>query len=169
VLSPASFVPHQRKLGTPLRQVDQRDNLVVTTLQSLVDRNRTSPPLGVNHFLSLVVLYTMSEIHVTSSAAAGTAIEELINEIAFQKVLLSSIDDTVQNREAAENDVRTEIRTLEAQLRNLRRSTTNTASDSRPSASSQQPETASSISSPNKSTADGDASAGTTMNGYLSE
>ena len=58
----------------------------------------------------------------------------LLNELAFQKVLLNSIDDTVQNREAAEEEVRAEIRTLEKQIRDLKRGST-TASNSQPSGS----------------------------------
>jgi uncharacterized coiled-coil protein SlyX len=50
--------------------------------------------------------------------------DALLNELAFQKVLLNSIDDTVQNREAAEEEVRAEIRTLEKQIRDLKRGTT---------------------------------------------
>ncbi|KUJ08350.1 uncharacterized protein LY89DRAFT_711734 [Mollisia scopiformis] len=70
----------------------------------------------------------MSQPMHPSSQAAQAEIQELINEISFQKVLLSSIDDSVQNREAAEDEVKEEIRQLEAQLRALRRSTTTTAS-----------------------------------------
>jgi hypothetical protein len=63
--------------------------------------------------------------------------DALLNELAFQKVLLNSIDDTVQNREAAEEEVRAEIRTLEKQIRDLKRGTT-TASNSQPPGSASQ-------------------------------
>lgn len=63
--------------------------------------------------------------------AATQALEEqiagLMSEIAFQKVLLASIDDTVQNREAAEDEVRYEIKILEKQLRALRKPRTPTS------------------------------------------
>ncbi|KAE9365444.1 hypothetical protein N431DRAFT_353892 [Stipitochalara longipes BDJ] len=62
--------------------------------------------------------------------------DALLNELAFQKVLLNSIDDTVQNRDAAEEEVRGEIQALEKQIRDLRRGST-TASNSQPSRSSQ--------------------------------
>ncbi|RFU32429.1 hypothetical protein B7463_g3913, partial [Scytalidium lignicola] len=57
----------------------------------------------------------------SSSQPSPLSVAELMNEIAFQKVLLSSIDDSVQNREDAEAEVKTEIAALERQLRELRR------------------------------------------------
>jgi hypothetical protein len=63
----------------------------------------------------------------------------LLNELAFQKVLLASIDDTVQNRQAAEEEVRAEIRSLEKQIRMLKRCTTSTASHSQFTSGSTQP------------------------------
>lgn len=59
----------------------------------------------------------------------------LLNELAFQRVILNSIDDTVQNREAAEEEVRAEIRSLEKQIRALKRGAT-TASNSQAADSS---------------------------------
>lgn len=58
---------------------------------------------------------------VAGSQAAQEAIRELMGEISFQKVLLSSIDDSVDDREAAEDEVRTEIKALQDQLRALKR------------------------------------------------
>jgi hypothetical protein len=55
------------------------------------------------------------------SQATQEAARELMNEISFQKVLLSSIDDSVEDRDAAEDEVRTEIRRLENELRALKR------------------------------------------------
>src|SRR3984885_13405471 len=55
------------------------------------------------------------------SQATEEAARELMNEISFQKVLLSSIDDSVEDRDAAEDEVRTEIRRLENELRALKR------------------------------------------------
>jgi hypothetical protein len=57
--------------------------------------------------------------------------EVLLNELAFQKVLLASIDDTVENRQAVEEEVRAEIQSLEKQIKGLKRCTTTTASNSR--------------------------------------
>jgi chromosome segregation ATPase len=62
--------------------------------------------------------------------------QELIEEIAFQKVLLNSIDDSVQNREAAEDEVKEEIRELDSRLRALRRNTKASQSSSQQSSSS---------------------------------
>jgi hypothetical protein len=71
-------------------------------------------------------LITMSQTQQPEgSQATEEAIEEviseLINEISFQKVLLASIDDSVDDREAAEDEVRTEIRRLEREVSELRR------------------------------------------------
>jgi hypothetical protein len=95
--------------------------------------------------------------------------DALLNELAFQKVLLNSIDDTVQNRDVAEEEVRAEIRALEKQIRDIRRSST-TASNSQHSASSQSSQKSSSGSSkkPNPGTGNGTSSAAA-MDGYLSE
>jgi phage shock protein A len=97
--------------------------------------------------------------------------DSLLNELAFQKVLLSSIDDTVQNREAAEEEVRAEIRSLEKQIRVLkRRTTTTTASNSQSSASSQPSQTQSSNPGKASNTATRDGlSTASAMDGYLSE
>jgi hypothetical protein len=47
-------------------------------------------------------------------------------------VLLSTLDDTVWDREAAEKEIRDEIKALERQLKDLRRGPGMTASNSRP-------------------------------------
>lgn len=60
-----------------------------------------------------------------------------MSEIAFQKVLLSSIDDSVENRDEAEEEVRNEIKTLEKKLRALKRGTISSASQSTATSSSQ--------------------------------
>ncbi|KAH8816892.1 SNF2 family N-terminal domain-containing protein [Xylogone sp. PMI_703] len=60
------------------------------------------------------------EQNIPSSSQGSLSIAELMNEIAFQKVLLSSIDDSVEDREDAEAEVRAEIKALERQLRALR-------------------------------------------------
>lgn len=70
-----------------------------------------------------------------SSQALSPEVRELLNEIAFQKVLLNSLNDTVENREEAEREISAEIKTLEKQLRHLKRCTTSTASNCTPSAS----------------------------------
>ncbi|KAG4430417.1 hypothetical protein IFR05_014107 [Cadophora sp. M221] len=59
-----------------------------------------------------------------SQAASSQVTQEmndLKEEILFQQVLLSSIDDHVQNREAAEQEVRDEIHSLERKLNQLKR------------------------------------------------
>jgi hypothetical protein len=98
--------------------------------------------------------------------------DTLLNELAFQKVLLSSIDDTVQNRETAEEDVRAEIRSLEKQIRVLKRGTTSTASNSRSSAAPKPSQTQFSDlgKASDPATGDGLSSASASaMDGYLSE
>jgi uncharacterized coiled-coil protein SlyX len=93
----------------------------------------------------------------------------LLNELAFQKVLLNSIDDTVQNREAAEEDVRAEIRALEKQIRDLKRGST-TASNSQPGGSASQPSQKRSSSSNNTAPATGNGTpSAPAMDSYLSE
>ncbi|KAL2062122.1 hypothetical protein VTL71DRAFT_6388 [Oculimacula yallundae] len=67
----------------------------------------------------------------TSSSQMTQEELNLKEEIAFQKVLLSSIDDRVQEREAAEREVRTEIHSLEQKLNQLKRAAK--ASSSKPS------------------------------------
>jgi phage shock protein A len=93
----------------------------------------------------------------------------LLNELAFQKVLLSSIDDTVQNRETAEEEVRAEIQTLEKQIRDLKRGTT-AASNSQPPGSASQPlQSRSSISSKKADPAPGSSTpSATAMDVYQS-
>jgi hypothetical protein len=109
-----------------------------------------------------------------ATRASEQEIAELMNEIAFQKVLLASIDESVQDRSNAENEVRAEIKTLEKQLRDLkRRGTTSTASKLETSLSSQQSSEATSSSSsthkrPSNLTEEYNAS-GTAMDGFLSE
>ena len=63
-----------------------------------------------------------------ASRASEQEIAELMNEIAFQKVLLASIDESVLDRSNAENEVRAEIKTLEKQLRDLKRRGTTSVS-----------------------------------------
>lgn len=79
----------------------------------------------------------MSRSQQVASQASQAEIEDLIHEIAFQKVLLQSIDDSVENRESAETEVRAEIKRLEKRLKDLRRSATTTASNSRTSSAPQ--------------------------------
>lgn len=69
----------------------------------------------------------------SSSQGPAQSIDDLLDEIAFQKVLLSSIDDSVQNREEAEAEVRAEITALERQLRKLRNGKSFVSSQSGPS------------------------------------
>jgi hypothetical protein len=66
---------------------------------------------------------TSQVLHPTSQVPSDEA-KELVNKIDFQKYLLTSIDDSVQNRETAENEVEGEIRKLESQLRALTHNTT---------------------------------------------
>lgn len=77
----------------------------------------------------------MADSPPASSTAAQQAMAELLSEITFQKVLLSSIDDSVGNRESAEREVRQEIKALESQLRSLRRGTTMASNSSAPQSS----------------------------------
>jgi hypothetical protein len=114
----------------------------------------------------------MSQPTQAAASASEQEIAELMNEIAFQKVLLASIDDSVQDRLKAESDVRAEIKTLEKQLRDKRRGTTSTASTFRPAISSQIPEETSSAfphNRPSNLTTEDDNASGTAMDGYLSE
>ena len=55
-----------------------------------------------------------------SQAAQYNTVAELMSEIAFQKVLLSSLNDSTEDLREAETDIKTEIRTLERRLRELR-------------------------------------------------
>jgi len=64
------------------------------------------------------------------SQATQEEIAELESEISFQKVLLSSIDDSVEDREEAEQEVRKEIYRLQKQLKAARRGTIGAASTS---------------------------------------
>lgn len=89
-----------------------------------------------------------------STEAISPAIQDILNEIAFQKVILKSLDDLVENREEADREVRAEIKSLEKQLRDLKRGTTETASNSVPTSS--QPATRTSPLTSTKSTAVGD-------------
>jgi hypothetical protein len=93
----------------------------------------------------------MSSSQAALSQAQQQEMNELMSEIAFQKVLLSSIDDTVENRGEAEAEVRIEIKTLEQKLRTLKRGTTTSASQSTQGPSSQ---TLNSTSSSSKSRRD---------------
>ncbi len=118
----------------------------------------------------------MSQSSQMASSQVSRQITELIDEIAFQRVLLSSIDDNVQDREDAEKDVRDEIRSLERQLRDLRRRTTTTALKSRSSNPSSQNLQATPSRPSRNYTAnsldgghDKDAAEKTAMNGYSGE
>ena len=86
----------------------------------------------------------MDQSQHSVAQATQEQLDELINEIAFQKVLLSSIDDSVQNRQEAEDEVKAEIKSLEKQVRELKRSTTSAALNSHNSSASQPFETSSS-------------------------
>jgi uncharacterized coiled-coil protein SlyX len=70
---------------------------------------------------------------MSASQANLHEMEQLRNEIAFQKVLLASIDDFVEDRENAEAEVRTEIKTLEKKLRALLKGPSASGSQSMPS------------------------------------
>jgi uncharacterized coiled-coil protein SlyX len=56
---------------------------------------------------------------MASAAAQDEAIAQLKEELAFQGVLLSSIDETVLNRHEAEQEIKEEIKALKKQLRAL--------------------------------------------------
>ena len=55
------------------------------------------------------------------SQATQEAVDDLMDEIRFQRVILSSIDDSVEDREAAEEEVRAEIKRLEKKMKILKR------------------------------------------------
>lgn len=117
------------------------------------NRSSAEPGSLVATFGCLSYLPTMSQSLPGSSQTMSAEIQELQHEIAFQEVLLESIDDTVVDREAAENEVKEEIRALESQLRALRRRTTTTASQSGSSqhpSSSRAAQVTTSTSSPGK-------------------
>lgn len=103
-----------------------------------------------------------------ASQANQREIEELMSEIAFQKVLLSSIDDSVENREEAENKVKAEIKALDMQLRALRRSagTTTAASQSTSTPFSQPAGARTSSVNPRTNNTMGDYSTVGPQNGY---
>ncbi|EKD14371.1 uncharacterized protein L3040_008273 [Drepanopeziza brunnea f. sp. 'multigermtubi'] len=106
-------------------------------------------------------------------------IEVLEDEIAFQNVLFASIDDNVQDREQAEQDIRDEICSLERQLKDLKRCTSaatiTTASNYPSSQNSSQSFQAAFSSSSRKNNAisnlDGgvDGEPAGEMNGYLGQ
>ncbi len=94
----------------------------------------------------------------------------LLSELAFQKVLLNSIDDTVQNRKAAEEEVRAEIRTLEKQIRDLKRGTTTASNSQPPGPASQSSQIRSSFSSKKPGPAPGNSTpSATVMDAYQSK
>lgn len=101
-------------------------------------------------------------------------IDDLLDEIAFQQTLLASIDDSVHNREEAQNEVKAEIRTLTARLR-VKQGITTTALNSRTHSSSQNSTSASANASyqtqpqPPKTSTGGDLSSEAAMNGYLGQ
>lgn len=108
-----------------------------------------------------------------SQASNQQAIQELIEEIAFQKVLLASIDDSVQNREAAVAEVKSEILSLEKQVRALKRGNTTTASSSQASTSSHAiqatPSASSSSKKPAHTSPEDDTTVGSVMDSSMSE
>ncbi len=117
--------------------------IIAPTTQHTWSLVGTSPQPGV-----CVVFVSMSQPSPSVVAAIRKEMEDIMSEITFQKVLLSSIDDSVHNREAAENEVRAEIKSLEDKLRDLKRSTTTAASNSQLHSSSQYSQAPSSNSSP---------------------
>jgi uncharacterized coiled-coil protein SlyX len=68
---------------------------------------------------------------MSQPASSQAEIEELESELAFQSVLLRSIDDTVEKRSNVEDEVRAEIKSIEKKLRALRKQGT-MSSASRP-------------------------------------
>jgi chromosome segregation ATPase len=109
----------------------------------------------------------MSQALGASSQANQREIDDLLGEIAFQKVLLSSIDDSVENREATEDEVRAEIKSLEKQVRTLRRGPSTTTSASQSTTIQSQPvASTSSTSNSCKDTAMDHFSAAGSQNGY---
>jgi len=64
-----------------------------------------------------------------ASASQIQAIQELQDELCFQQVLLRSIDDKVQDKENAAQQVKQEIAVLEKQLKALKRGNKPTASN----------------------------------------
>jgi chromosome segregation ATPase len=48
------------------------------------------------------------------------SVEEIEEELTVQRIMLSSMDDSCQNRDEAEAEVKAEIRELERQLRSLK-------------------------------------------------
>lgn len=79
-------------------------------------------------------------------------IQNLLEEIAFQRVLLESIDDSVLNREVAQKEIEDEILTLQRQVKALKRGTTAAASSS---SSTQQSSAPTQTSSPRQKSAGG--------------
>ncbi|KAH7310958.1 SNF2 family N-terminal domain-containing protein [Rhexocercosporidium sp. MPI-PUGE-AT-0058] len=96
-----------------------------------------------------------------ASSQVTQEMNELQEEILFQKVLLQSIDDHVQNREAAEQEVRDEIHSLERKLNQLKRAAKATSSSSKPSSQNFQ----STPQQPTSSSA-GEDPTSVAMNGY---
>ncbi|KAH6675016.1 P-loop containing nucleoside triphosphate hydrolase protein [Halenospora varia] len=56
-------------------------------------------------------------------ASNASQITEIMEELVFQKTMLASIDDTVADRDDAEEEIRGEIRKLEKRLKELKRGT----------------------------------------------
>lgn len=54
-------------------------------------------------------------------ASNASQITEIMEELVFQKTMLASIDDTVADRDDAEEEIRGEIRKLEKRLKELKR------------------------------------------------
>jgi hypothetical protein len=77
---------------------------------------------------------------MASTAAQDEAISETQEELAFQRVLLASIDDSVLNRDQAEQEIQEEIRALKQKLKALQRTGAgSSASQLHPHSQSSQP------------------------------
>ncbi|TVY19000.1 putative ATP-dependent helicase [Lachnellula arida] len=72
----------------------------------------------------------MADSQQAAAASQTPEMEELMDELCFQKVLLQSIDHTVQDKEDATQQVKLEIAGLEKKLKDLRRGRQPTASNS---------------------------------------
>jgi uncharacterized coiled-coil protein SlyX len=70
---------------------------------------------------SIEVVAPVFSPRATVSEDISGEISELMDDIAFQKVLLASIDDSVHDRSNAESELRAKIETLEKQLSDLKR------------------------------------------------
>jgi uncharacterized coiled-coil protein SlyX len=80
---------------------------------------------------------------MASTAAHDEAIAQLQEELDFQGVLLSSIDETVLNRRETEQEVKEEIKALKKKLRALQGTGASSASQSQSQSSQPGPSNAS--------------------------